>query len=401
MGIISFFKRLFSKDIVFKGDGKSHLVYVYKAKKGRIWFDKSISVPENMEFYFAKNGAVLDGFIKGEHDISPMYLSKTIKALKLNKKTKKGKDLDYFVADGYYISFLQTDAKNWKLFAKAEFFDEKFGYFKAMLEGKYIAKVTNAKQFLKRLLTVYDYLKQGEAEDILEGFISETVFKAIMKKNANFEFLQDKEKVTDFLFEKITKSFEKSGIDILGFSVEKITFSKNLQKTMKRLENQENVQEKLQEKMEKLEEGLQEELLLQEQKLSLIEKEEEILKQEKGKLFIEDKTSKQDLPIIKKELVAKQSIFADEAEILSQEHVEIAPKMSKQEIREKLLLGDETNFHFEESYTNKIDKKLESAYTNLKVEKPNIPSVVYVKCAICGENNTKENKNCVLCGEKL
>ncbi len=229
MCIISFFKRRFSKNLLPSSDLKKHLVYVSKSKKDKVWFDKKIVVPEDFMLYFGYKGKVLDEFPTGTHQAQHIYLSKTIRALKLNKKSKKkGGSPKWFCADAYYVNLMQFPAKKWSLFARAELFDEKLGYFKAMLSGEYIFKVERPKLFLNWLLSLYDYLMQYEAFELLDGRISEFVFNLLMKQDFNFKQINDKEMLTDLLFEKVNINLKKIGVELLGFSVNEVKVAKRV-----------------------------------------------------------------------------------------------------------------------------------------------------------------------------
>lgn len=439
MGLISFFRRLFSKDIVFRGDKRSHLVYVYNARGGRVWFEKNISVPKDFEFYFAKNGTVLDGFIVGEHEITPMYVSKTIKYLKLNKKRKKDKELDFFVADGYFISLLQAEPKSWKMFAKAELYDQKYGLYKVMLEGEYIAQITGAKQFLKRLLTVYDFLKQGEAESILEGFISESIYKILMKENPSFELLKNTETLTDMLFEKLAQNFERSGVEILGFSIKKVTFSKNLQQKLKQERQQEEKEKFLQQKIKQLEEiipqseellhipvkqNLQDDVEDSPRSLSVLHKEKlveenaisntqissEVLKKIDNNNFFStpvngsDNLTKQKVENLKNKFAFQKFAQHEDAQSVSSTESNLQDKNASVQPEIVLVKGQSLKEHVIKTQVSSVQKQQKQA-TSLsdlgQDEKQVDLKVKELKCKVCGEVNFKADTNCVLCGEKL
>jgi hypothetical protein len=236
MGIISFFKRRFSKQLLPASDIKKHLVFVSKSKKEKIWFDKKLVVPEGFMLYFALKGKVLDEFPPGQHETKHIYLNKTIRALGLNKTSKKAQIPKWFYADVYYVNLKQFPVRKWELYTKVELFDSQLGYFKAMIGGEYIFKVENPKLFLDFLLNIYDYLMPHEANDLLDGRISEFVFKLLMKRDFDYKKINNTDFLTDFLFEKLEVNLKKIGVELLGFSVNSVKVSKKVAKRAKELD---------------------------------------------------------------------------------------------------------------------------------------------------------------------
>lgn len=245
MGIISYFKTKFGKNIQPKGDISSHLVFVYKPRKGKIWLSTKLSVPQNFAFVLGKGGKVLDCFPSGEHELKAIYLPKSVKKFNLQKTKKDGSLPDSFVADAYFVNLNLFEYETFKT-PKIDFFDSKYGYFKAGYHGAFAYQITNAEQFMKALLSVYDYIKQNEAVDILRGLICESVMEQLQKANMNFELCSNREYLTDFLFESLADKLKTIGVDLMGFMIEKIKFSsafiKKVEKTTM-LEQFENIDE--------------------------------------------------------------------------------------------------------------------------------------------------------------
>lgn len=228
MGLITYFKRKFAKDIVVNGDITHHLIFVYKLKKGRIWLASNIEVPENFAFAICSAGKIYDTFPAGYHSLTGINLPKCVKKFNLTRQLKDGSIPDSFVADAYFINMNLFEYVAWKAYRKPELYDEKYGYFNFMLSGGFAFKIINANKFLQTVLKVYDYLRQGEAQDILSGLVSEYIVGEIEKNSYDYALVSDKEALTDRLFENMHKKFMKMGVEILGLSVEKTKFSKKL-----------------------------------------------------------------------------------------------------------------------------------------------------------------------------
>lgn len=235
MGLIAFLKNKFNKNIVVRGDISNHLVFVYKLKKNRFWLDTKLKVPQDFAFVIGKSGKVLDYFPYGEYDLKAIYLPQCVKKFHLDKQQKDGSFLNSFFADAYFVNLKMFEYEKWKTYRKIEMFDEKYGYYNFSLQGGFAFKINDAKKFLTALLKVYDYIKNYEALNVLQGFVAEFVIKFFDKQKLMYDEVKNIDNITDKLYESITKQFEDIGVDIEGFVVEKVKFSNGFEKHIKSL----------------------------------------------------------------------------------------------------------------------------------------------------------------------
>lgn len=245
MGLFSYLRRKFSKNIELGGDISDHLVFVYKLKKGKFWLGNQITVPKDFCFVIGKAGKVLDVIPQGRHELTGVNLPKSVKRFSLSKQLKDGSFPKSFEADAYFVNIKLFELEKWKAYRKIELFDERFGYFNIKLSGAFAYKVSSAEIFLKQLFKVYDFLRQNEAEEILKGFVSEFIIEEIEKSKFDYQMVSDREKLTDSLFEILSNKFNQFGVEILGFEVEKIKFSKSFEKRVQAQLFEENLEKEL------------------------------------------------------------------------------------------------------------------------------------------------------------
>ena len=234
MGLFSYLRRKFSKNIELGGDISDHLVFVYKLKKGKIWLGTNIIVPKEFAFVVGKDGKVLDVIPEGKHQLIGVNLPKAVKRFSLSKQLKDGSFPTHFQADAYFVNLKLFEYATWKAYRKIELFDEKYGYFNIGVSGAFAYQVVAPEIFLKNLFKVYDYLRQNEAEEILNGFVSEFVIEQIEKAKFDYESVKNLEKLTDSLFEVMSHKFTQFGVEIVGFQVEKVKFSKSFEKRVQK-----------------------------------------------------------------------------------------------------------------------------------------------------------------------
>lgn len=238
MGLIKTIKRWFKKDISIDFDISSFLVFVYKLKNQCIKLQTKITIPENFDFIIGKNGKVLDLLSSGENVLSLTNLPVSVKKFKLDKVDKYGKLPNKFEANAYFLNLKVFEYVKWNGYRKARVFDKDYGPIRFSLSGAYAFKISNSSVFMSNLLKIYDYLKNKEAEKILEGFISELVIYEIEKQNYGLEILKNKDALTDLLFEPVCQKMNTYGVEVLGFIIEKITIKhKNLNKRCSRNNN--------------------------------------------------------------------------------------------------------------------------------------------------------------------
>ena len=235
MGLISFFKNRLKKEISIDFDISSFLVYVYKLRKGRVKVASKIKVQDGFDFVLAKSGKVLDIFSSGEHEALLVKIPKSVKKFKLDKEDRYGKLPKYFRADAYFVNKNLINYFPWKSYRKIHVFDKAFGDITFSMSGIVAFKVADTEKFMSSLLGVYDYLKNKEAESIVEGFISDFLVSYCEKQNYSYSLLFNKNALTDVIYEKLCEKMKSYGIEIMGFLIEEISLPKHLVKKVEQL----------------------------------------------------------------------------------------------------------------------------------------------------------------------
>lgn len=242
MGIFSRFKNIFKKDIILDCDISSHLIYVYKLRKGQIRLNRKVIVPNNFDFVIAKKGKVFDILKSGEHELSLSTLPKSVKKFGLDKADSDGKLPKTFEANAYFVNLKLFEYSKWESYRKITLTDKCLGNYSIRLEGGFAFKVADSFRFVNSLLKIYDYLKNDEAESILESFLSEFVVDEIEKNNYKIEQVSNLDVLTDLVYEKLCERMVAFGIEIQGFLIEKMGMTKNLKNYLKKIDVKQNQQ---------------------------------------------------------------------------------------------------------------------------------------------------------------
>lgn len=233
MGRFFKFKNIFKKDIVLNFDISSNLIFVYKLKNGQVRLNHKVIVPNNFDFVIAKKGKVFDILKSGEHELSLSTLPKCVKSFKLDKPGGDGKLPKTFETNVYFVNLKLFEYNKWECYRKISLNDKCLGNYSIWIEGGFAFSVANSFRFVNSLLKIYDYLKNKEAESILESFLSEFVVDEIEKNNYKIEQVSNLDVLTDLVYEKLCERMVAFGIEIQGFIIEKIKMSKKVRNFIK------------------------------------------------------------------------------------------------------------------------------------------------------------------------
>ena len=176
-----------------------------------------------------------DIFDEGEHELIIPNLPNVTKALKLNKSkvVKKGgkQELVFqnkFKCDIYFVNkqaitnqFWQTNLINKKIKGRKRF--------NVMMSGTFDFQSVDAKRTISLFLLEWAKIDAGKAQRRLLEYMNEFATEALdwCKCSAPQE-LDDKENAAKLLLPKIEKNFNKYGIQISNFKVDKVDFGREV-----------------------------------------------------------------------------------------------------------------------------------------------------------------------------
>lgn len=358
-------------DICPKTEQLNCLVTNFFGAGGVVKINGKLVVPAGYEVVIGRRGKVADKFVEGEHFFSFANLPYCCRKFGIDK-IENGKQKDKFSADVYFVD-KGLRAGKFKTYRKVEMGTRAYGIFKAHVFGMYSYKVVNSLEFVQSLLNEFDYIKTGEAEDILESWVDELVVSALEKNNFMIDdVVENKPIIAEKLKQAISKTFDKAGLEICSLEIYKYKLPKKYQQ-----ESDDNIARMQAEKQKEL--GLAEQAELEPtiQVQSEAPKEETSLQQEALLQTMSEVEENNEIAEVrqKKEYVPFGNFVIKEKEDSLQINSNIQ--------QEKTVINERTF----------VDLNLDNLYEDNK-EKTK-------RCMRCGEENDVDAKNCSLCGEKF
>lgn len=417
-------------DINPKEGELQYLVTNYLGHNATLKINGKLNVPNGYEFVIGKRGKVLDKFTEGEHFFSYANLPYSCRKYGIDK-IENGKQKDSFTCECYFVD-KGLRAGKFKTYRKVEMGTRAYGLFKASVYGMYTYKVVNTHEFMQSLLNEYDYIKTGEAEDIVAGWVDDLVVSVLERNNfmltdvvANSPIIAEKLKIA------IGKLFTVAGLEIVDVEIYKYKLPKEYQEESdKNIANQQAIKQGRineaeqantnststnQEDGDKTEQG--KELLnneseeenqnalseqsfadelkaFQDENLSMIYTKEELLERERlQKLQNETKEE----PKTNKEFQDDKQISQDanNQENLQESYVPFG----------NFVISKENNFDTEEiknRVKNEENKPKERTFVDLNLDKLYDNEKPKTKrCLRCGGENDINADHCILCGEQF
>ena len=272
MGLIKFFKKLFSKKVIQMPTKKQDiLIQPQSSGFTTIELKQKILVEPGWNAVIVAKDTVLDVFAEGTHEISLAYIPKTTKALGLDKgKVKKNGDTaevvlpSKFKCDLYFVRTSYIENRKWESgFVKVrEKGKKKFSY-KAV--GTYSFQVQEADKFVKLFLIEWAKIKAGRAIKKLDVLVSEQITDILWsKKLKSVKNLMEYEFGNLILKPYVFKNFKRYGVAVTNVKIENIIYPQNVKP-----ETFENVEgEVVQEEKETEEEKQEQQILLEEPKIA-------------------------------------------------------------------------------------------------------------------------------------
>lgn len=177
----------------------------------------------------------LDIFVAGEYELNIPSLPKTTKVFKLDKskiKNKKGeKQIVFptkFKCDLYFVNMSIFNGQEW-IANNISIKDKECGRFSLSLSGKFSFQTNDIAHTIKLFLLEWAYIGASKAQTRLAQYMGEFTKDAVeWGKVTDPTILNNKEQMSEILSPILIKKFEKYGITISNFMVEKINFGRDI-----------------------------------------------------------------------------------------------------------------------------------------------------------------------------
>lgn len=185
-------------------------------------------VPEGYFFVIGKRGKALDLFDTGEYFLNTSALPYMCRKFNIDK-VKGGKSQDKIPADFYFLN------KNlwggmFKTHRKANMGTKAYGMYSVKVKGVFSYKIIEPREFMQSLLNEFDYIRTGEAEDIVNSWVSDEVLSELEKKNFIInDIVSNSSIVVDCLKNRISKLFSIAGLELVDFKIVKYELPKEYQ----------------------------------------------------------------------------------------------------------------------------------------------------------------------------
>ncbi len=245
MGLINFFKKLFSKKVIQMPTKKQDIV-IQPQSSGytTVEIGQKILVEEGWNAVIVAKDTVLDVFGEGTHEISLAYIPKTTKALGLDKGKvqKNGQTAEIvlpskFKCDLYFVKTSYIEKRKWQsgMIKVREKGKKKFSY---SAVGTYSFQVQEPAKFVGLFLIEWAKIKPGKAIKKFDAMVSELITDILwFKKFKSTKALSEYEFGNLTLKPLVFKNFKKYGVAVTDVNVENIIYPQNL-----KLEELESVQ---------------------------------------------------------------------------------------------------------------------------------------------------------------
>ena len=247
MGLISFIKSFFNKDLECKEDISNHFVFMFPLVN-LIKVDRFITVPNGFEAVFVANDTVCDVLHEGKHRITNASLPVLFNKLKLNRANKKGKTPSKFKCDIYFVNLsdISTNFIGQNPFVLKS---HSFGKVKGFTEGMIDFRVVDSAKLIEFLLMDMPYIKNGKAIEMLSVCAGDEINSILEKGDTNFkDIIMHPNAIHKYLEQEMVDKLDYMGVRVLDAEVTALRLNKKVQeKVNKYLSNQSEFEEQFEE----------------------------------------------------------------------------------------------------------------------------------------------------------
>lgn len=360
----------------------------YLGGNSRIKINSKLTVPEGYFCVLGRRGKVADKFDTGEHFLNFASMPYMCRRFGVDK-VKDGKQQEKISCQCYFIS-KQLQPGQFKTYRKVEMGTRAYGIYKAHVYGMYSFKVTNPQELMQSLLNEYDYIKTGEAQNIISAWVNDLIVCTLEKNNFVIsDVVANSPIIAESLKQAINKLFESAGLELGELKIYKYKLPKQYQQESDKVIAKQLGQEQAIEKAESLEN---------------IEPNEQDLQNgvdnSKNETFEQKLENTENAQINQNQTITLQNNIDEKANI---DYNQTANQINEQyvpfgnfvinngsiENLQKIVEKDTTN----EQKPKFVDLNLDNLYSDKKQDTK--------RCLNCGAENNKNAQHCLLCGEKF
>ena len=209
-------------------DVKNIKSVVTKLNENVVKINAKITIPDGYAFIVGKNGKALDFFESGEHFFAYSNLPYICRKYNIDKIID-GEQQTSINANLYLIDKNLRGA-DFKTYRKVQMGTKAYGIFRANVFGVYSYRVVNVKEFMQSLLNQFDYIKTGEAEDIISSWVDELIVDELEKQNFIIDdIVANNPKISEVLKLRLEKFFKIIGLEIIELKIIKYKLPKKYQ----------------------------------------------------------------------------------------------------------------------------------------------------------------------------
>lgn len=201
---------------------------VTKLSQDTIKINAKLDVPENTHLVIGKTGKALDDFASGTHFFSYANLPMICRRYGIDK-IKDGEQQTMLNANLYLIS-KDLRALEFQTYRKVEMGTKAYGIFKIGVRGVLSYRVVKPLELMQSLLNQFDFIKTGEAEDMVSAWVNEVVVEELEKQNFIMpDIINNNPKIAECLKVRINKLFIELGLEIVDIRIVKYKLPKKYQ----------------------------------------------------------------------------------------------------------------------------------------------------------------------------
>lgn len=222
-----------------KYDASSDDAIVWKYKSDAIRIGSQLIVNESQEAVFFKGGKVLDTFGSGTHTLSTGNLPFLDKLINLSFGGKTP-----FTAEIWYVNQTAKRDLKWGTKGAIQVIDPIYNYPVSIRAfGQWGMRITDSRAFLVQLVGTQkssglnDYISSELVEEYFSGEILQRLTDALAKffvdkKISVFQASAHTNSLSTFISDDISHEFQRFGIEIVNFNVERISIPEDEQKRL-------------------------------------------------------------------------------------------------------------------------------------------------------------------------
>lgn len=353
----------------------------YLGGNSRIKINSKLTVPEGYFCVLGRRGKVADKFDTGEHFLNFASMPYMCRRFGVDK-VKDGKQQEKISCECYFIS-KQLQPGQFKTYRKVEMGTRAYGIYKAHVYGMYSFKVTNPQELMQSLLNEYDYIKTGEAQNIISAWVNDLIVCTLEKNNFVIsDVVANSPIIAESLKQAINKLFESAGLELGELKIYKYKLPKQYQQESDKIIAKQLGQEQSEGKTEDLKnvESNEQDLISQ---INTQNEDQEFKNEENDNhesLEQNNIDEKANIDYNQTTNQTNEQYVPFGNFVINNGSIENFQKISEQDTKN-------------EQKPKFVDLNLDNLYSDKKQDTK--------RCLNCGAENNKNAQHCLLCGEKF